>query len=153
MTYSEKAQNYFSNGHNCAQSVLLAFSDLTGLDETTAMKLSSSFGGGMGKLREVCGAVSAMFMVAGLLYDKGVVPTLEEKSAHYAKIQDLAAKFRAQNGSILCRDLLANVETSPDQAPEARTDEYYKKRPCGELCAFAADILSQYIKDHPLDQI
>lgn len=150
MTRGELAKQYFTNGHNCAQSVLLAFTDLTGLDEVTAMKISSSFGGGMGKLREVCGAVSGMFMAAGILYDEGKVPTLENKAAHYARIQELAARFRSQTGSILCRDLLAQVETASGSAPEARTEQYYKARPCAELCALAADILSQYIEENPL---
>ena len=150
MTRGEQAKHYFTSGHNCAQSVLLAFSDLTGLDQTTAMKISSSFGGGMGKLREVCGAVSAMFMAAGLLYAESEVPTLESKTAHYARIQDLAARFRAETGSILCRDLLAQVETASGRAPEARTEQYYNARPCGDLCALAANILSQHIEENPL---
>ena len=150
MTRAERAKQYFTSSHNCAQSVLLAFSDLTGLDEVTAMKISSSFGGGMGKLREVCGAVSGMFMAAGLLYADGEVPTQEDKAAHYARIQELAARFRSQTGSILCRDLLAQVETASGSVPEERTEQYYKARPCGDLCALAGDILSQYIEENPL---
>ncbi len=148
MTYSEKAREYFSSGYNCAQSVLLAFSDLTDLNEETAMKIAASFGGGMGRLREVCGAVSGMFMAAGLLYGDGNLSTNESKAAHYQRIQELAARFREKNGSIICRDLLENPETTP--IPEKRTAQYYAKRPCAELCACAADILSQYIDDHPL---
>ena len=150
MTHGEKAKQYFTNGYNCAQSVLLAFSDLTALDDATAMKVASSFGGGMGKLREVCGAVSAMFMVAGLLYADSDVPSQENKAAHYQRIQDLAARFRAENGSSLCRDLLAEVQTAQGSEPEQRTEQYYAKRPCAELCACAAHILSQYIEENPL---
>ena len=150
MNCGEKAKEYFASGYNCAQSVLLAFSDRLEMDEITAAKISSSFGGGMGRLREVCGAVSAMFMVAGLLYDKGTVPTHEEKMAHYARIQELAARFRAENGSIICRELLEGVETTAGGVPEQRTAQYYQKRPCGELCACAANILSQYIEENPL---
>lgn len=150
MTYEEKARQNFLDGYNCAQSVLLAFSDLTGLNEETAMKIASSFGGGMGRLREVCGAVSGMFMVAGLLYADGDLSTNENKAAHYQRIQELAARFREKNGSIICRDLLANIETTLGSAPETRTDQYYAKRPCRELCACAADILSKYIEEHPL---
>ena len=143
-------KQYFTSGYNCAQSVFLAFSDRIDIDEVTAAKISSSFGGGMGRLREVCGAVSAMFMVAGLLYDKGTIPTQEEKMAHYARIQELAARFRKENGSIICRELLEGVETTPGSVPEQRTEQYYQKRPCGELCEIAANILSQYIEENPL---
>ncbi len=143
------AKQYFLSGHNCAQAVLLAFSDLTGLDKPTSMKLASSFGGGMGRLREVCGAVSGMFLTLGILYGDGDVPTQENKAAHYRRVQELAAQFRNENGSIVCRELLSKVETTTGSAPEARTQEYYTKRPCAELCACAADILSQLIENNP----
>ena len=153
MTPSErrnKAEELFSEGYNCAQAVFLSFCDELDIDNTTALRISSSFGGGMGRLREVCGAVSAMFMVAGLLYDKGNIPTQEEKMAHYARIQELAARFRKENGTIICRELLDGVETTPGSVPEQRTEQYYQKRPCGELCEIAANILSQYIEENPL---
>lgn len=151
MTRGEAAKERFQNGYNCAQAVLLSFSDLTGLDEKTAMRIASSFGGGMGRLREVCGAVSGMFMAAGLIYGQDAVPDNKEKSAHYAMLQGLAARFREENGSIVCRELLAGVtrDTSPNAEP--RTEAYYKKRPCGELCAMAAEILDAYIKENPVE--
>ena len=97
MNHRELAERNFEAGYNCAQSVLLAFSDLTGLEDKTALAISSSFGAGMGRLREVCGAVSGMFMVAGLLY--GGKTTQEEKAAHYERLQLLAARFREKNGT------------------------------------------------------
>ena len=145
MTHSELAKKNFESGCNCAQAVLLAFSDRTGLDEATAMKLSASFGGGMGKLREVCGAVSGMFMAAGMIYADDHVPTQEAKAAHYEKIRTLAARFKEENGSYICRELLEGVPVSKDAAPEERTEQYYKKRPCGELCAMAAQILDEFL--------
>ena len=145
MTHSELAKKNFASGCNCAQAVLLAFSDVTGLDEATAMKLSASFGGGMGKLREVCGAVSGMFMAAGMIYADDHIPTQEAKAAHYKKIQSLAARFKEENGYYICRELLAGVPVSKESAPEERTEQYYKKRPCGELCAMAAQILDELL--------
>ena len=147
MTHSELAKKNFESGCNCAQAVLLAFSDRTGLDEATAMKLSASFGGGMGKLREVCGAVSGMFMAAGMIYADDHVPTQEDKAAHYEKIRTLAARFKEENGSYICRELLDGVPVSKDAAPEERTEQYYKKRPCGELCAIAAQILDNFLAE------
>ena len=148
MTYGELAAKNFTDGYNCAQAVLLAFSDLTKLDTDTALRLSSSFGGGMGRLREVCGAVSGMFMVAGLLYGEDSLDHTG-KTEHYARIQALAAKFREKNGSIICRELMEVTEKDPSHVPEKRTSEYYKKRPCAMLCADAAEILAQYIKENP----
>ena len=147
MTHSELAKKNFESGCNCAQAVLLAFSDRTGLDEATAMKLSASFGGGMGKLREVCGAVSGMFVAAGMIYADDHVPTQEDKAAHYEKIRTLAARFKEENGSYICRELLDGVPVSKDAAPEERTEQYYKKRPCGELCAIAAQILDNFLAE------
>lgn len=145
MTHSQLAKKNFESGCNCAQAVLLAFSDLTGLDEGTAMKLSASFGGGMGKLREVCGAVSGAFMAAGMIYADDHIPTQEAKAAHYEKIRNLATRFKEENGSYLCRELLDGVPVSKDAAPEERTEQYYKKRPCGELCAIAAQLLDDLL--------
>ncbi len=147
MTHAEQAKYNFEHGCNCAQAVLLAFSDLTGLDETTALKLSSSFGGGMGRLREVCGAVTGMFMAAGLILDGGKTDSQEEKMAHYARIQALAARFREEHGSYICRELLEGVQTSTGSAPEERTEAYYKKRPCAELCYSAAAILDAFLQE------
>ncbi|MBQ4565255.1 MAG: C_GCAxxG_C_C family protein [Oscillospiraceae bacterium] len=150
MTHPELAKAYFEQGYNCAQAVFLAFSDLTGLEKSTALRLSSSFGGGMGRLREVCGAVSGMFMAAGLLYGTEEGSSQEDKAQHYARIRELAGAFQAQHGSYICRELLEGVSTTPGGAPEARTEHYYKKRPCSRLCYDAAAILDKYIEEHPI---
>ena len=155
MTKGDKAKELFEKGYNCCQSVVAAFADEpwfvdSGLTLETACKLASSFGGGMGRLREVCGAVSGMFMISGLA--QGYADTQSpDKANHYQRIQDLAAAFKKENGSIICRQLLGL--DNPEQktvsgdafvsTPEKRTSEYYKKRPCGELCKIAADILEK----------
>ena len=147
--YAQKAMNLFKEGYNCAQAVFLAFEDLCHLDRKNALMLSSSFGGGMGRLREVCGAVSGMFMVAGVLYGYDSPEAFDEKAEHYARIQELAKAFRDANGSIVCRELLGiNEETT--HVPEKRTQSYYQKRPCAELVGQAAAILEQYIEKRSL---
>ena len=148
MDHRYLAADLFSNGSNCAQAVLLAFEDVTGLDSRTAATLSSSFGGGMGRLREVCGAVSGMLMVAGILYgydDPGEKDAT--KKAHYALVQELCAKFKEEAGSIICREILENPPSDPNPSP--RTEEYYKTRPCARLVILAAKILDDYIAEHP----
>jgi len=146
--YSRKdiAMKYFTEGYNCAQSVALAFSDLVDIDKTVLAKLSSSFGGGMGRLREVCGAVTGMFMIAGILYGYGDNETGEAKAEHYAFIQNLAKEFEQVCGSYICRELL-EVDGAQNPKPEARTKEYYEKRPCSELVGIAAEILERKISE------
>ena len=150
MTRGEKAEALFLEGYNCAQAVVIAFEDLHGLDRETAAKLASSFGGGMARLREVCGSVSGMFMVAGLLYGYDDPKAKEEKAEHYARIQKLAADFTAENGSIVCRELLGLTEKKQAPTPEERTAEYYKKRPCKSIIGMAAEIMDAYIKEYPI---
>lgn len=149
MSRGEKAEALFLEGYNCAQAVVLAFEDLLPYDRQTLAKLSSSFGGGMARLREVCGSVSGMFMVAGFLYGYHDPKAREEKTEHYARIQKLAAEFQAQNGSIVCRELLGLTEKKQAPIPEERTPEYYKKRPCKSLIGMAAEIMENYIKEYP----
>ena len=139
----------FCNGYNCAQAVIMVYADLIGLDEKTCAKLSSSFGGGMGRMREVCGAVSGMFMVAGLLYGYEGPEEGDIKKEHYARIQHLAEKFREEAGSIICREILKNPPSDPTPSP--RTEEYYRNRPCARMVALAVRILEQYIAEHPVD--
>lgn len=141
---SDKAVELFKRGYNCSQSVLGVFCEELGLDFETAMKLSLSFGGGMGRMREVCGAVSAVFMAAGLAFGSST-GSREDKACQYARIQELAKIFKAKNGSIICRELLSGVQTTEGSEPEARTPEYYKKRPCPELVAQAVEIFEQYM--------
>ncbi len=144
--YSAKAKSLFEQGYNCAQAVLLAFDDLTGFDEKTAAAISSSFGGGMGRLREVCGAVSGMFMVAGAVKGYTSPKAVEEKAAHYTLIQALASDFRKENGNIICRELL-ELPGAQSPIPEERTAEYYRRRPCAEYVAAAAKILAQKLSE------
>ena len=148
MNYGEKAAQLFVDGYNCAQAIAVAFCDVTGMDEKAAAKMASSFGGGMGRLREVCGAVSGMFLVAGLLYGYEEPEEDKEKKEHYARVQELAAAFRERMGSIICRDLLNNPPTDPTPSP--RTEEYYQTRPCVRMVFTAGEILENYIKDHPI---
>ena len=164
MERGKLAKEYFLKGYNCSQAVVLAFSDLTGLDEGMAAKMASSFGGGIGRLREVCGTFSGMMIVFGILYgyDASSPTAKEDKILHYARIQELARRFREANGALVCRELLENhakalkaakendqeqldAMLSDSPVPTERTAAYYQKRPCPELCAKAADILSAYI--------
>lgn len=142
MSRGQKAEEFFKSGYNCAQAVVMAFADVIGGDTQAYLRLSSSFGGGIGRLREVCGAFSGSCMVAGLLrgYDNenGV-----DKGSHYALIQRLALKNKLQNGSIICKELLGATVNLSSADPTVRTAEYVKKRPCAELCRIAADILAE----------
>ena len=148
MNHAEKAYELFKSGYNCAQAVAVAFCDVTGLSPEFSAKMASSFGGGLGRLREVCGAVSGMAMVAGLLYGYDGPETGEEKMAHYERVQEMAAKFREANSSIICREILKNPSTDP--APSPRTAEYYAQRPCARMVYTAAKILEEYIEAHPV---
>lgn len=143
MDKEQKARQLFKNGYNCAQSVFCAFAQDFGLDFETALKLSSSFGGGMGRLREVCGAVSAMFMIAGLKYGYTTNNDDKAKEKHYTLIQKLAKDFENQNGSIICRDLLGLDAKKDSPIPQKRTEEYYKTRPCEGLVASACKIIEK----------
>lgn len=146
-TKGELAKQYFSEGYNCSQAVLLAFAEDLGIDKKTAVMISSGFGGGMGRMREVCGAVSGMFMVIGLKYGYDDPKNFEVKKELYKKIQELAEEFKKENGSIICRELLGLSEKEKSTpTPEKRTAEYYKKRPCGELVKFAADLVDELLK-------
>ena len=145
MDYREKAEKLFLDGYNCAQSVFCAFSEDLGLDFDTALKLSSSFGGGMGRLREVCGAVSSMFMIAGVKYGYTEPANKEVKTEHYARIQKLAEEFKAKNDTIICRELLGLDVKVDSPIPEDRTAEYYQTRPCQKLVGDAAEIIAAYI--------
>lgn len=146
MTRKESAMKNFETGYNCAQSVALAFSDKVPVDETTLLKLCASFGGGMGRLREVCGAVTGMFIVAGFLFGYSSPEAGDEKTEHYARIQELAARFKEKEKSIICRELL-NTEGKDSPTPEKRTAAYYHDRPCRDLVGTAAEILDEFLKE------
>ena len=150
MDHSIKAGELFLGGCNCAQAVVLAFTDVTGMDTKNAAMISSSFGGGMGRMREVCGAVSGMLMVLGYLYGyDDTVTNDSQKQAHYKNIQALAAKFREECGSIICREILKNPPSDPNPTP--RTAEFYAKRPCARMVMTAARLMDEFIAEHPIE--
>jgi C_GCAxxG_C_C family probable redox protein len=167
MDRSELAREYFLKGYNCSQAIVLAFSDRMGLNEHTAAKLSSSFGGGMGRMREVCGTFSGMLMVLGMLYgyDASSETETANKKLHYERVQALAERFRNEFGSIICRELLSGkakeelkkgesadgeqiaAMLSDSAVPTPRTEAYYKKRPCPEIVETGARILEQFMAE------
>ena len=142
-----RAKEFFNKGYNCAQSVALAYADITSLDEEMVAKITASFGGGMGRLREVCGAVSGMAFVASFLSPCPTADNAEAKKANYVLVQEFAEKFREQNGSIVCRTLLGLDCPKDEPTPSPRTAEYYKKRPCAELVYEAALIVGKYLEN------
>lgn len=148
MNHVERAVELFVEGYNCAQAVAAAFGDLTGLDEKTAAKMASCFGGGMGRMREVCGAVSGMLLVAGILYGYDDPKATGEKRELYTQVQAVAGQFRQELGSIVCRDLLKNPPSDPNPTP--RTEQFYKDRPCARMVATAARIMDAFIAAHPI---
>ena len=145
VNYSDIAGENFKKGYNCAQSVLLAFAKECNLDEEYALKLASSFGGGMGRLRETCGAVTSMFAIAGIKQGYISPNDDEAKTKHYELIQKLANKFKSITGSIICRELLDLPEGVDTPKPSKRTPEYYKDRPCEYFVRVAAKIIEEDI--------
>ncbi len=139
------ARQYFTDGYNCSQAVLLAFSDMIALDEKTASLISSSFGGGMARMREVCGAVTGAIMVLGLLKGYSDPKAKEEKKEFYHLVQDFFHRFEEEHGSYICKKLLTGTDILPGKDPEHRTKEYYKKRPCPDLVESAARILDEML--------
>lgn len=148
--YEETAKSLFMQGYNCSQSVVAAFCDVLEMDRRQAIRMASAFGGGMGRMREVCGCVSGMFMVLGYLYGYDDPAVYECKKELYARVQELAAQFKKENGSIVCRELLGIDGEGSDTAyvPSQRTKEYYEKRPCPKLAGFAARLLAEYVIAH-----
>lgn len=150
---AEKARRLFKEGgYNCCQAVVLAYNDIFGLDDETAAAVSSGFGGGMGRMREVCGCVSGMVMLAGLMRPASDPSVKEWRTANYSLVQEMAGRFKAINGSVVCKELLGLVPMGSGMAiqkespePSDRTPEYYKKRPCEELVGIAARIVGEKI--------
>ena len=140
-----RAKEYFNQGYNCAQSVALAFADITNLDEEMVAKITASFGGGLGRLREVCGAVSGMAFLTSFISPCPSADDAEAKKANYALVQEFAEQFRQQNGNIVCRSLLGLDCPKDEPTPSPRTAEYYKKRPCSEYVYDAALIVGKYL--------
>ena len=142
------AMDYFLQGYNCSQSVLLTFSDVIEADPKMLKIITSGFGGGMGRLREVCGAFSGMVMMAGFISPACNPEIKEERTKNYALVQHFAERFRTENGgSVVCRDLLGLSKSTSTESPEPsdRTAEYYKKRPCPDIIGNAAKVVAEYL--------
>ena len=146
MNHADRAVELFHGGYSCSQAVAVAFGDVTGMEEKTAARMASSFGGGIGRMREVCGAVSGMYMVLGLCYGYDDPGDNTAKKALYQDVQALAEKFRAECGSIICREILKNPPSDPNPTP--RSEEFYKMRPCDRMVYTAARLLDGFIAEH-----
>ncbi|WP_205729979.1 C-GCAxxG-C-C family protein [Bacteroides zoogleoformans] len=142
----KKAVGLFMDGYNCSQSVVAAFADMYGFTAEQALRMSASFGGGIGRMRQTCGAACGMFLLAGL--EKGTVNggDREGKAANYALVQELAQEFEKRNGSVICAELLKLRKTERSPIPEVRTEEYYAKRPCAKMVEEAARIWVEYME-------
>lgn len=147
MKHSEKAIELFTSGYNCAQSVICAYADDIGIDHETAKKLSSSFGGGMGKLRQACGAFTGAIMVAGILFGGYDVNDNQKKSEHYALVRRIADEFVNLHGTINCEDLLQGIANAKGKDPAERTPEYYAVRPCARFVGDACEIIDRIIEE------
>ena len=147
MDHGIQAAELFLSGYNCAQAVAVAFHEELGLTEQQAARMASAFGGGMGRMREVCGAVSGMLFVLGSLYGYDTPGDDVRKKELYSRVQALAAGFRAENGSIICREILKNPPTDPTPSP--RTAEYYAQRPCARMVLTAARLMEQFMEENP----
>lgn len=149
MTKGEIAKAYFLEGYNCAQAVALSFSDEIGMDKDTIAMLTSGYGGGMGRMREVCGSVSGAVFVLSALRGYSNPKDTDGKKELYADIQVIGSRFKDKNGSVVCKELLGlSNKVFDNPAPSERTEQYYKKRPCAELVKSSADILEQYLKEN-----
>lgn len=156
----ETAMELFKEGYNCSQAVFAAFAEELGIERDTALRLASSFGGGFGRMREVCGTVSGMALAAGMMTGSTDPKDVDKKKHNYDVMQKLAAEFRKENGSIICRELLGleqpkqegsmQAASFQDTTPEPRTEQYYKKRPCVELVGCAAEILEKNLFNNNL---
>ena len=146
----DAAYAWFLKGYNCSQSVVAAFAPQLGLTEEMALRLSAGFGAGIGRMREVCGAFCGVVTVLSMVYADPTDP--KDKCRMYALVQEAAEQYRSRNGgSIICRELLAKAGAAPagGTAAEDRTADYYKKRPCPELCRICADLCAEFIAAHP----
>lgn len=144
----ERAQNYFKAGYNCAQAVVMAFDDVMQMSTEELARLTAPFGGGMGRMREVCGTVSGMAFLAGAIKPSADPSNLDERKENYALVQKFAQEFRDENGDIVCRRLLGLeplAERTETPMPSARTAEYYRKRPCVEYVGCAARIVAEHL--------
>jgi C_GCAxxG_C_C family probable redox protein len=144
----DKAIALFKKGFNCSQAVFAACADIYGIaDEALALRLAASFGGGIGRMRETCGAACGMFMLAGLENGSATPGDAEGKKQNYALVQKLAAKFKDENGSLICSELLGIAPKPQEPTPETRTNAYYQKRPCVEMVASAVRIYLENLEN------
>jgi C_GCAxxG_C_C family probable redox protein len=145
---AERAKELFRQGFNCSQAVVAACADIYGIeDEALALRLAASFGGGIGRMRQTCGAACGMFLLAGLQNGSAIPGDAEGKKNNYTLVQDLAAKFKDENGSLICAELLGIAPKPQTPTPEARTEAYYQKRPCVEMVASAVRIYLESLTD------
>ena len=147
--HARLAHENFKKGYNCAQAVACAFCEEMGLEEAAVAKMVSSFGGGLGKQREICGAVSGAAFVLGVLRGYSDPAATTEKTEHYARIQDFSTRFKAEHETIICRELLKNLALKKEHTPEpdARTEEYYRVRPCVRFVETAARIVEEMLAE------
>ena len=148
----QRAEQFFLDGYNCCQAVLLAFEDILDADRSTLLRMASGFGGGIARLREVCGAFSAMAMIAGFLSPAEDPSDMNQRRDNYALVQKFAARFKEEKGSVVCREILGMRKPAPGEGfenpmPSQRTPEYYKTRPCAATVGFAAKIVAEYLKN------
>lgn len=141
-----KAVSLFKSGYNCAQSVAAAFADMYGFTEEQALRMSASFGGGIGRMRQTCGAACGMFLLAGLENGSTDAQDRDGKAANYALVQELAEEFKRRNGSLICAELLGLKKNEGSAQPEVRTEQYYAKRPCVKMVEEGARIWAEYLQ-------
>lgn len=148
MSRAERAKEYFLQGYACSQAVALAFADVLNIEKDTLLKIMLPYGGGMGRLRLTCGAVSGMAAIVGLVFAESE-NSPENKKQTYAIVQELCGKFQRENGSLICGELLQGMKVPVEIGGEAekRTQEYYKKRSCGEIVYCTARILEEYLQE------
>ncbi len=153
MNRREYAISLFKEGYNCSQSVFAAYCELFGIDRNTGLKLASSFGGGIGRMREVCGCFSGIAMIAGLVTGSTDGHDQEQKGRNYQLVQELAEEYKKRaGGTIICKELLGLERAEGSYVPSKRTGEYYKKRPCVELVGVACDIIEEFILDNEIEE-
>ena len=140
-----QAVAYFKSGYNCAQSVVAAFAPYYDFTEEQAFRMSASFGGGIGRMRQTCGAACGMFLLAGLNCGATEGADNAGKSHNYAVVQRLARAFEEENGSLVCAELLGLKKPEGSPQAEARTAQYYKKRPCAKMVETAARLFADYL--------
>jgi len=141
-----QAVDYFESGYNCAQSVFLSYSDLFNIEKEMAAQMTVSFGGGLARMRETCGTISAMAMLAGFRYPVANTQNIDDREKNYAIVQKMAALFKEKYNSIICRELLQTINTDTNPRPSERTALYYAKRPCSKIVVYAAVIAGKMIK-------